>query len=89
MDRSKREFLGTILPVAAGVPLGLFAGPTFLFQARHERPIPMPGHPTAPDPEQEPSKVDPANVRLQDQKQIQKDVQKLYKLAGELKEQVE
>jgi hypothetical protein len=89
MDRSKRNFLTAILPLAAGAPLGIVAVRTSWIQARHERPIPMPQHPAAPDPEQDAPKIDPAAVRLQNQKQIQKDVQKLYALAGELKDQVE
>jgi hypothetical protein len=89
MVQSKREFLTAFLPLVAGAPLGIIAGHGNWFQARHERPMQMPPHPGAPDPEQDAPKIDPAAIRLQNQKQIQKDVKKLYTLAGELKDQVE
>lgn len=89
MDRTKRDFLAAFVSLVAGTRFGIAASRTAWLQAGRERPMPMPGHPAAPDGEQDAPKVDPANVRLQNQKQIQKDAQKLYALAGELKEQVE
>jgi hypothetical protein len=80
MVRERREFLGAILP-AAFVAQAAMAG--VLSPQRHGPPRlgPEPPDPSLP-------KRDPKLILKGNQEQIQKDVERLYSLAEELKEQV-
>jgi hypothetical protein len=96
MDANKRSFLTAIIPVAFGIPLGLFSSASI---ANGQRAMPVPPEPadqqgnTAPHqelgaPDNLP-KPNPKDILKQNQQQIHDDVEKLYKLASELKDEVE
>lgn len=80
MDAGRRTFLGILLP-AAVIGGAVAAGGARLPQQ------PPPGRPPVLPPEEFP-KVDKKAVLKDNQKQIQQDVQKLYTLASELKDEV-
>ncbi|MGB8541898.1 MAG: hypothetical protein WCD49_09705 [Candidatus Acidiferrales bacterium] len=96
MDANKRNFLAAMIPVAAGMPLVLFssAGIASAQKALPIRPDPADQQGTAP-PHQELGVADslpkpnPKDILKQNQQQIHDDVEKLYKLASELKDEVE
>ncbi len=87
MDNQKRDFLAALMAGAAALPLAIFARATFAQQ--HGRAVPPPSSSTFPDPSAEPPAFDPKKIQQHNQKVILDDVEKLYKLAGELKDQVE
>jgi len=83
MDHQKRDFLGAIFSAAVAASGALFAGGAFARQMGRR-----PGPPD-PDPMNQPPPFDPKKIQEQNQKTIVQDIQKLYKLAGELKDEVE
>jgi hypothetical protein len=87
MDNQKRDFLAALMAGAAAVPLVIFARTAFAQQ--RGRVVPSPTSSTLPDPSAEPPGFDPKKIQQHNQKVITEDVEKLYKLAGELKDQVE
>jgi hypothetical protein len=88
MDTQKREFLTALFGAAAVVPLGILAHSTFAQHGTGGRVVPTPPD-NMPDPSAQPPVFDPKKIQQHNQKVILDDVQKLYKLAGELKDQVE
>lgn len=90
MDKSKRDFMSSVIPLALIVPFGMLENRAEgQAEGRHQRPLPPPA-PQLPDGGgQEPPKIDPKLVQQENQKKIQQDIQKLYELASELKQQVE
>ncbi|MGH9712198.1 MAG: hypothetical protein ACRD5M_02750 [Candidatus Acidiferrales bacterium] len=90
MDRSKRDFMSAILPVALVAPFVILeTRAAAQEEGRHQRvqPVPQPQQPDVSPAE--PPKFDQKLIQQENQKKIQQDIQKLYALAGELKEQVE
>jgi hypothetical protein len=87
MDTQKRKFLSAVIGAAAAVPLGIFAHSTFAQHGMGGR-VPTPPD-NMPDPSTQPPAFDPKKIQQHNAKVIVDDVQKLYKLAGELKDQVE
>jgi hypothetical protein len=96
MDANKRNFLAAIIPVAVGMPLAFFSSADL---ANAQKALPLPPTPadqqgnTAPHQElgvpdnlPKPSAKD---ILKQNQQQIHDDVEKLYQLATELKDEVE
>jgi hypothetical protein len=85
--KSRRKFLTTI--IGAGVPAGIL---TLLpsAQVRGQRPQPPPPQ-KEPQKEDDPNppKIDPKLILESNQKEIKKNVEKLYDLASELKAEVE
>jgi hypothetical protein len=85
MDHQKRDFLSTIATAAVAASGALFARGAFGRQMGRR-----PGPPNLqPDPTNQPPHFDPKKIQEQNQKTIVQDIQKLYKLAGELKDEVE
>ncbi|MGH9748220.1 MAG: hypothetical protein ACRD59_19150 [Candidatus Acidiferrales bacterium] len=89
MDNRKRNFLGTLVAVAVAAPIAAVARTAFGQQGVGRRGVPPPGGINPPDAEPPPPAFDPKRIQQHNQKVILDDVQKLYKLAGELKDQVE
>ncbi|MFZ3200207.1 MAG: hypothetical protein ACLQMT_09755 [Candidatus Acidiferrales bacterium] len=91
MDRKKRAFLQVMAPLAIAAPMGIFAHRTSARQSWQSdgQPHPSSQRPGEIPPDFEPPAIDPKAVLKHNQQQIQDDIQKLYALAGELKEQVE
>jgi hypothetical protein len=87
MDYRKRDFLGVLAAAVIAAPVGIFAQATFAQQGTARRPA-MPGD-NFPDISMQPPSVDPKRIQEHNQKVILEDIQKLYKLAGELKDEVE
>jgi hypothetical protein len=94
MDANKRNFLTAIIPMALSLRLGLFCGTGFA-GAQNTLPPPSrqsPGPPkidqTTPD-EVKPDSKEAKEILKLNQRQIQDNVEKIYKLAGELKDEVE
>jgi hypothetical protein len=83
MKESRRKFVTTVF--TAGVPLGILAG-SLLAQAPVVRP---PHDPDTKDDQPSPLKPDPKLVLEENQKNIKKNVERLYELASELKAEVE
>jgi len=90
MDNQKRDFLSLLVTAAVAAPIAIFARVTFAQQGMGRRPGP-PGAPLDPlsDPSAQPPPFDPKKIQERNQKTILEDIQKLYKLAGELKDEVE
>ena len=99
MNANKRTFLTAIIPMAIGMRLGLFCGTG---HADVQNPPPLaprpdsaqaPGAPkieqTAPNGDLKPNSKETREILKQNQKQIAENVEKIYQLAGELKEEVE
>src|SRR5258707_15690359 len=84
MDHQKRVFLGAVARAAVAASGVLFARGAF---ARHMGR--RPGPPEQPDPMNQPRPFDSKKIQERNQKTIVQDIQKLYKLAGELKDEVE
>ncbi len=80
---SRRRFLRTA--IAVGVPAGILAFVPGV-QARTRRPQ---NPPQQKDDETRPPKIDPKLILEANQKEIKKNVEKLYDLAAELKAEVE
>ena len=92
MDPQKRNFLSLEIPAALVVRFGFCAG-AGLAQSRSapQNPSPPPAPavplptPTLPDG----SKLDPKAILKKNQEQIHSDIEKIYALAGDLKDEVE
>jgi hypothetical protein len=87
MDNQKRDFLSALVTAAVAAPIAIFARVTFAQQGMGRRP----GPPLDPlsDPSTQPPPFDPKKIQEHNQKVILEDIRKLYKLAGELKDEVE
>jgi hypothetical protein len=85
MDHQKRDFLGAIVMAAVAASGALFVRGTFAKQMGRR---PGPPDPLA-DPMNQPPPFDPKKIQEHNQKTIVQDIQRLYKLAGELKDEVE
>jgi hypothetical protein len=90
MDNGKRNFLSMLITAAFAAPIAIFARATFAQQGMGRRPPGPPldplSNPSGPPP---PPALDPKKIQEHNQKVILEDIQKLYKLAGELKDEVE
>lgn len=90
MDQRKRDFMSAILPLALVVRYGLLesrAGAQA--EGRHTRVQPLQQPPRTDVSVPDPPTVDPKLIQEENQKKIRENIQKIYALAGELKEQVE
>jgi len=87
MDQQKRDLISALTVAVMVAPLMIFARGAFARQGTGRRP-PMPGE-NLPDASMQPPSVDPRRIQEQNQKKILEDIEKLYKLAGELKDEVE
>jgi hypothetical protein len=97
MDANKRDFLTAVIPMALSMRLGLFCSTGFAgaqngLPARPE-PAQSQGPPkieqTMPGDEIKPNSKETKEILKQNERQIQDNVEKIYKLAGELKDEVE
>jgi hypothetical protein len=90
MDQRKRDFMSAIIPLALVTRYGLL-DPRAAAQAegRHQRVQPFPQSQQPDVGPADPPKVDPKLIQQENQKKIHEDIQLLFKLAAELKEQVE
>jgi hypothetical protein len=91
MDTNKRNFLTAMIPVALGMPFALFSDGRLL-NAHMQRPTPPQGSggpPVHDTMSNDASLAKPKDILKQNQQQIHDDVEKLYKLATELKDEVE
>ena len=85
MDHQKRDFLSMLFVAAASTPIALLASGAAAHQMGRR-----PGQPDPlSDPMNQPPAVDPKKIQEHNQKTIVQDIQRLYKLAGELKDEVE
>ena len=85
MDNQKRDFLGLLFTAAVAAPIALFARGAAGHQSGRRQGPPDP----LGDPMSQPPPFDPKKIQEHNQKTIVQDIQKLYKLAGELKDEVE
>jgi hypothetical protein len=90
MDTNKRDFLTAMIPVALGMPFALFSEGRLL-NVQLQRPIPpqSSGPPVRDPMSDDAPKIKPKDILKQNQQQIHDDVERLYKLATELKDEVE
>ena len=90
MDKNKRNFLTAMVPLGLGIPFALVSGGRLL-NAQMGRPMPPQGSggPPVHDPMSDTPVAKPKDILKQNQQQIHDDVEKLYKLATELKDEVE
>jgi len=89
MDTNKRNFLTAMIPVALGMPFALVSDGRLL-NAQPQRPtLPQSSGPPVHDPLSDAPTPNPKDILKQNQQQIHDDVEKLYKLATELKDEVE
>ena len=86
MDNQKRDFLSLLATAAMAAPIVIFARASFAQQRMGRVPTPTD---TMPDPSAPPPAFDPRKIQEHNQKVILEDIQRLYKLAGELKTEVE
>jgi hypothetical protein len=97
MDANKRKFLTAVIPVAFGMPLGLFCSAAFADAQNTlpsrpqstQSPGPPPINQPTPSEPGKPNAKDTKEILKQNQRQIEENVEKIYKLAGELKDEVE
>jgi len=85
MDHQRRDFLSAIVTATVSVSGALFTSGAF---ARQMGRRPGPPDPLS-DPMNQPPPFNPKKIQEQNQKTIVQDIQRLYKLAGELKDEVE
>jgi hypothetical protein len=95
MEPNRRIFLASIVPAVLAMPLGSLVTRA---NAQDAQPPRLSQDPTSPKPAMPPlpddpfhveaPKIDPKRVLTHNKRQIQEDTQKLFALAGELKEQV-
>lgn len=85
MDHQKRDFLSVLVSAAVAALVAIFGRGAF---ARQMGRRPGPPDPLS-DPMHQPPAPDPKKIQEHNQKTIVQDIQKLYKLAGELKDEVE
>ena len=85
MDHQKRDFLSALVTAAVAAPIVILAR-----SAAGQQMGRRPGPPDSlPDPMNQPPALDPKKIQEHNQKTIVQDIQKLYKLASELKDEVE
>ncbi len=85
MDHQKRDFLSALVTAAVAAPIVILAR-----SAAGQQMGRRPGPPDSlSDPMNQPPALDPKKIQEHNQKTIVQDIQKLYKLAGELKDEVE
>jgi hypothetical protein len=85
MDHQKRDFLSLLFTAVTVTPIALLARRTTAHQLGRR-----PGQPDPlSDPMNQPPSFDPKKIQEHNQKTIVQDIQRLYKLAGELKDEVE
>ncbi len=97
MDANKRNFLTAMIPMVLGAPLGLFssAGVAYAQNGLPSRPEPAqsPGAPKLDQPMPsdgvKPNSKEAKDILKQNQRQIAENVERIYKLAEELKDEVE
>jgi hypothetical protein len=97
MDANKRNFLTAMIPMVLGAPLGLFssAGVAYAQNGLPARPEPAqsPGAPKLDQPMPsdgvKPNSKEAKDILKQNQRQIAENVKRIYKLAEELKDEVE
>jgi hypothetical protein len=85
MDYHKRDFLSLLVTAVTVTPIALLARGVAAHQLGRRPGPPDP----VPDPMNQPPAFDPKKIQEHNQKTIVQDIQKLYKLAGELKDEVE
>jgi hypothetical protein len=85
MDHQKRNFLSVLFTAAVTATIAVFGRGVFARQMGRRAGPPDP----LADPIHQPPPFDPKKIQEQNQKTIVQDIQKLYKLAGELKDEVE
>jgi hypothetical protein len=85
MDHQKRDFLSVLFAAVVAAPIALFARGATAHQMGRR---PGPPDPLS-DPMNQPPPFDPKKIQEHNQKTIVQDIQRLYKLAGELKDEVE
>jgi hypothetical protein len=92
MQPARRAFLAAAIPAAMAAPLGFDAIHGIAQPQNPQRqqtpPSSLPFPKTPEDPFPDTPKIDPKQMLKHNQEQIAQDVQKLYGLAGELKEQI-
>ena len=97
MDANKRNFLTVVIPAALSMPLGLFCSAGFAdaqntLPARPESAqnpgVPKIDQPT-PSDQGKPTAKEAKEILKQNKHQIEENVEKIYQLAGELKDEVE
>jgi len=91
MDTTKRNFLALMIPAAAAVRFG-FGSDTCAAQSRTAPQNPSPPPPAVPLPTPglpDGAKLDPKAILKKNQEQIHSDIEKIYALAGDLKDEVE
>jgi len=81
--QTRRRFLTKLF--ASGLPMAIFAHRL----AAQTRSTPAPRDPAQKDDEMNPPKLDPKTILEANQKDIKKSIERLYKLASELKAEVE
>jgi hypothetical protein len=90
MDKNKRNFLTAMIPVALGIPLALFSDGRLQNSQTPRLTPPQGSGPPVHDPmSNDTPTAKPKDILKQNQQQIHDDVEKLYKLATELKDEVE
>jgi len=85
MDHQKRDFLSVLFTAAVVGPSALIASGAFARQMGRRTGPPDP----LSDPMNQPPPFDPKKIQEHNQKSIVQDIERLYKLAGELKDEVE
>ena len=85
MDHQKRNFLSLLFAASVAAPIALLTRGAF---ARQMGRRPGPPDPLS-DPMNQPPPFNPKKIQEQNQKTIVQDIQRLYKLAGELKDEIE
>jgi hypothetical protein len=91
MDPQKRNFLTLVIPAAVAVHFGICLGARVAEAQRTQNPTP-PAPPAVPLPTPslpDGAKLDPKAILKKNQSQIHENVEKIYTLAGELKDEVE
>ena len=83
---SRRKFLTMVL--VSGVPLGVLTYP-MPAQEVQTKPPPLPSKPPLGDENGDEPKIESKTLLEANQKDIKKNIEKLYQLAGELKAEVE
>jgi hypothetical protein len=97
MDANKRKFLTVVIPVAFSALLRLFCSAAFADAQNTlpsrtqstQSPGPPPINQPTPGEPGKPNTRDTKEILKQNQHQIEENVEKIYKLAGQLKDEVE
>ena len=90
MDNRRRNFLNALIALGVTAPIAVVTRAALAQQGGiGHRGVPPPGGINPTESEPPPPAFDPKKIQQHNAKVILDDVQKLYKLAGELKDQVE